>query len=308
MQLIRTLSSTPDSLKQAVIALGNFDGLHPGHLAILHHTLATAKTMEAPAAVMSFEPHPREFFNPDAPKLRLMRLKEKIRALQEMGFDALFLPHFNAKLAATSAEDFVQTLLVDMLKARHIVTGNNFCFGKGREGNCSFLAQASEAKGFGYDAIDAVDDDEGRIVSSSSIRAALENGNVSLAAQLLGRPFAICGHVTHGDKRGRSLGFPTANVPLETLFVPKAGVYAVRVQIGNEYVNGVANIGMRPTFNGTKPRLEAFLFGFSRDIYGCYIRAHLVAFIRPEQRFNSLQQMTAQLQADTIQAKELLQT
>ncbi len=305
MKLIRSLIDTPKSLKGAVIALGNFDGLHLGHQAILEQTLALAKSLNAPAAVMSFEPHPREFFKPDAPKLRLMRTREKITALRKMKFDALFLPHFNAALAATSAEDFIKNTLCGQLKARHIITGDNFCFGKNRGGDSTFLALTATEMGFGYSAMAAVEQEQ-KTVSSSAIRGALADGNPALAKLLLGSPFFISGHVAHGDKRGRTIGFPTANIALKNLFIPKLGVYAVRAHIGDNVIDGVANLGVRPTFSGTQPRLETHLFDFNEDIYGQSIRIELLAFIRAEQRFASLDEMTAQLKADSATAKLLL--
>jgi riboflavin kinase/FMN adenylyltransferase len=305
MQLIRSFSRTPHTLKHAVIALGNFDGLHLGHQAILRQTLALAKSLKAPAAVMSFEPHPREFFKPNAPKLRLMRTRDKILTLRTMGFDALFLPRFTAALAATEAEDFIQNILCDQLAAQHIITGDNFCFGKNRKGNSQLLTLSSIHGKFGYSAIAAVEQEQ-KPVSSSAIREALSHGDTALAALLLGSPFFISGHVAHGDKRGRTIGFPTANITLKNLFIPKLGVYAVRAHIGNTSIDGVANLGIRPTFAGTYPRLETHLFNFDQEIYGQPIRVNLLTFIRAEQHFTSLDEMTAQLKADSATAKHLL--
>lgn len=299
MQLIRDLSNVPANAKGAVIALGNFDGLHLGHRAILEKTLQQAKVLDAPAGVMIFEPHPREFFNPSAPKLRLQRLREKIDGLREMGFSLLFMPRFNAQLAATSAEDFVAKYLVGALAVKHIITGANFCFGAKRSGNCEFIASNASRFGFGYDAISPVKNANG-VISSTIIRTLLAEGKVSEASALLGRNFSVCGHVTHGDKRGRTLGFPTANIPLEKYFIPRAGVYAVKV--GDK--KGVANIGIRPTVGGKKAQAEIHLFDFSGDLYGKYLRVQLVSFLRDEQTFPSLDALKEQITRDCEKAKK----
>ncbi|MDX2073288.1 MAG: bifunctional riboflavin kinase/FAD synthetase [Alphaproteobacteria bacterium] len=300
MKLIRDLSNVPASAKGAVLALGNFDGLHLGHRAILQETLQRAKKAGRPAAVMTFEPHPREFFRPDAPKLRLMRLREKIEGLRAMGFSTLFMPHFNAALAATSAADFVSRWLSGTLAVQEIITGDDFCFGKGRSGNRAFLTESAGRYGFLYHAIAPVCSDAG-VISSTAVRTLLAEGNVAAASALLGRPYSVCGHVIHGDKRGRQLGFPTANIPLARLFVPRAGVYAVAAGAHK----GVANIGLRPTFGGTKPQAEIHLFDFSGDLYGQYLRVELQAFLRDEQRFESLEQLKQHIAQDCERAKAL---
>ena len=299
MQLIRDLCNVPVSAKGAVIALGNFDGLHLGHRAILERTLQKAKALGVPAGAMIFEPHPREFFNPAAPKLRLQRLREKIDGLRAMGFSLLFMPRFNATFSATSAEDFVKNYIVGALAAKHIITGENFCFGAKRSGNCEFLGSSASRFGFGYDAIAPVKNADG-VISSTIIRTLLAERKVREAALLLGRDFSICGHVTHGDKRGRTLGFPTANIPLEKYFVPRAGVYAVKV--GDK--KGVANIGIRPTVGGKKPQAEIHLFDFSGDLYGKYLRVELQDFLRDEQTFASLDALREQITRDCEKAKK----
>lgn len=305
MQLIRDFSHIPASAKGAAIALGNFDGLHLGHRSILEETLEHAKRRGMPAAVMIFEPHPREFFNPQAPKLRLMRLREKMDGFREMGFDFLFMPRFNQSFAATSAEAFVNDYLVGALAAKHIVTGSNFYFGAKRGGNSAFLAKSAVHHRFTYHAMPQVANDAG-VISSTAIRRLLAEGNVLAAAQLLGHPYRICGHVTHGDKRGRTLGFPTANIPLSKLFLPRAGVYAVRVRgSGTGDQKGVVNIGVRPTVGGTKPQAEIHLFDFSGDLYGKYVRIELQSFLRDEQKFDSLDALKNQIALDCEKARAI---
>lgn len=301
MQLFRDLAALPASAKGAVVAIGNCDGLHLGHQAILKQTLQAAKTLGVAAAVMSFEPHPREFFSPNTPRLRLMRLIDKIRVLREMGFSYLFLPRFNAQLAATSADEFVTQVLVGQLGVRQVVTGENFYFGARRAGDSSFLASMASQHGFIYQPVAPVSD-EGGIISSSRIRSLLAEGKVEEAGILLGQPYRISGHVTHGDKRGRQLGFPTANLPIAHYFLPRHGVYKVSVQVGWENYRGVANIGIRPTFGGKKPQAEIHLFDFSGDIYGKTISVALDSFLRDEQTFSSIDALKKQIAEDCRQA------
>jgi riboflavin kinase/FMN adenylyltransferase len=304
MKLIRDLSGFPGSAKGAAVALGNFDGLHIGHQAILQVTLDKARRLGCPAAVMTFEPHPREYFNPAAATLRLMRLREKISRLRGMGFSTVYLPRFNRTLAETVAEDFVEKLLVKALGVRHVITGNNFHFGAKRGGDCAFLAEAAQKYGFGYDAVAAVHGAEG-MVSSSAIRTLLAEGNVAGANCLLGHSYAIPGHVAHGDKRGRTLGFPTANIPLGKLFMPRAGVYAVRAKSSaHGELRGVANVGVRPTVGGTKPQMEVHLFDFNGSLYGEYVHVTLRRFIRDEQKFASLDALKEQITRDCAEARQ----
>lgn len=298
MQILRDLCNVPANAQKAVIALGNFDGLHLGHRAILHKTLEQAALLKAPAGVMIFEPHPREFFSPSAPKLRLMRLREKIDGLRAMGFSLLFMPHFNAALAATSAKDFVTKYLVEALAARYVFTGENFCFGSKRAGNSEFLAAAAMDYGFGYSAISPVMH-RGNVISSTAIRHFLSEGNPQKAAELLGHPFTLCGHIMHGDKRGRMLGFPTANIPLNKYFVPRKGVY--KIKAGK--MTGVANIGIRPTFGGERAQAEMHFFDFSGDLYGQYMRVELHRFLRDEQAFSSLDALKQQIIHDCEKAR-----
>ena len=300
MKLIRDLAFIPDDVKGAAVALGNFDGLHRGHHAILEETLRAAAQRSVPAAVMTFEPHPREFFNPTGAKLRLMRVREKIAMLKGMGFAAIFMPRFNRALAETSAQEFVSRLLVEQLAVKHIVTGEDFSFGKARGGNREFL---EKSPGFSYHAMEHVSDG-GEMISSSAIRRKLGEGDVAGAALLLGHPYRICGHVVHGDKRGRTLGFPTANLSMHRLFLPRPGVYAVKVSGRKTGMHrGVANIGMRPTVGGTTPRAEIHIFADVGDIYGDYLVIEPTRFIRDEKKFDSLDALKLQIHADVEAAQ-----
>lgn len=302
MRLIRDIADLPAAHTGAVVALGNFDGLHLGHRSILEETLREAKQCAAPAGLVTFEPHPREFFSPDTPKLRLMGIADKIIALRGMGFAVLYMLRFNASLATTGAERFVQHILVSSLGVRGVVTGENFHFGAQRAGNSAFLAHASQEHGFSYRAMPAVVD-EGGIISSSRIRSLLAEGKVEETSALLGRPYSISGHVAHGDKRGRTLGFPTANVKLHDYFLPRHGVYAVRAHVGWNWYKGVANLGVRPTVGGKKPRAEIHLFDFSGDIYGKKMHVELRSFLRDEQTFASLDALKNQIHLDCEQAR-----
>lgn len=292
-----------------MIALGNFDGVHLGHQAIIRHAGALAKQAKAPLAIMTFEPHPREFFARQAGNvaaLRLCPLHEKLSLLQTLGAELVFLVRFTRPFAATSPAQFIEQTLACDLRARHIVTGYNFAFGKDRAGNTDLLTQEAKKMGFAYSAHPPVTDGQGEPVSSSRIRHKLSQGDVAGAARQLGRAYAISGRVRHGDRRGRTLGFPTANIALTHLHAPRFGVYAIRSRLGEKTLAGVANIGLRPTFNGTTPLLEAHFFNLAQDIYGERLHIELVEFLRPEQRFESIDALKARIAADCAQAKERL--
>ena len=301
--LIRDYRDTPEQARGSVLAIGNFDGLHPGHIAVLQEALRQAAQRDAVPAVMSFAPHPRRFFNPSLPPLKLMRLADKMRALQRMGFKHHFLQRFDTGFAGLSADRFGADILAKHLGVRHVVTGEDFTYGAGRSGNAETLRDAGRCYGFGTSAIAPITID-GVVCSSSRIREALAAGDPAQAARLLGHPFALTGHVTHGDKRGRTLGFPTANIPLAGLFLPKFGVYAVEVTRANGRLQqGVANLGVRPTVGGTRPQLEVHLWDETREFYGEKVSVTLHMFLRPEQAFSGLDALKAQIAVDSAQAK-----
>lgn len=313
MRIVRDFETCPAACQNAVVALGNFDGMHLGHQAILAECLRRARDGGIPAAVMTFEPHPREFFARRIPPpagggnhLRLYPLRRKLELMRELGIDIVFLARFNVRFAALSAAQFVETVLHRQLAVRHVITGYNFAFGKNREGSTEFLEAASRTAGFGFTACPPVST-EGQPVSSSAIRALLAAGEIRQASLLLGRAYAIEGRVKHGEARGRALGFATANLPLDALCKPRFGVYAIRASVDGQWHAGVANIGTRPTFGLHTPILEAHLFDASLTLYGKRLRVELVEFIREEKRFDGPEALKAQIAADCDQARRILE-
>jgi riboflavin kinase/FMN adenylyltransferase len=305
MQRLSHRDPVPDALHGAVIALGNFDGFHRGHQAVVGRAVQRAFHERRPAIVATFDPHPVRFFKPDAPPFRLSTLDQREELFAHAGADAMLVFDFDANLAATSAEDFV-TLLADRLHAGAIVTGDDFTFGKGRTGNVEILSALAEARGMASEAVGPVSDGAERI-SSGIIREALRDGDVGCATRLLTRPFAIRSVVQHGDKRGRDLGYPTANMALGAYQRPKYGIYAVTARLpdGRE-LPGVASLGIRPTFDPPQELLETFIFDVDEDLYGETIEVALHYYLRPEVRFDDMAALTAQMQRDEADARRLL--
>ncbi|MGY4802206.1 bifunctional riboflavin kinase/FAD synthetase [Teichococcus aerofrigidensis] len=296
--------AVPPAARGATLALGNFDGVHLGHRAVLR--AAHAGRPELTLAALTFEPHPREHFRPDDPPFRLTLAPAKAAALRAAGADVVVALAFDAALAALPAEAFVTEVLHGALGARHLACGADFAFGHRRGGDVAFLAAQAERLGIGLTVVPPVADATGPI-SSSRIRRALQDGYPERAAEALGRPWEIRGPVSHGDKRGRTIGFPTANVPLGRHLEPARGVYAIEAELADgTLVKGVANIGQRPTVGGTESRVEAHLFDFTGDLYGQEIGVRLLHFLRPERRFAGLAELTAQIAADAAEARRLL--
>ena len=296
----------PDSLRGAIIALGNFDGFHRGHQAVAGEAIAWARAEGRPAIIATFDPHPVRFFAPDAPPFRLTTLDQRIELFEAAGADAMLVFAFGAELAGTSAEDFVTELLIRRLGAAGVVTGEDFSFGKGRRGNVNLLSRQGESKGLRARAVGPVSE-EGAVVSSSRIRDALRAGDCGTATHLLTRPFAIRGVVEHGAKLGRSIGYPTANLRLGTYLRPAYGIYAVTGHLpGGKVVHGAANLGIRPSFDPPIELLEPYFFDFSGDLYGQEIEVALHHYLRPEAKFDSLDELTAQMEQDCLQARHLL--
>jgi riboflavin kinase / FMN adenylyltransferase len=308
MHTIRYPSHTRTPCRGAVVALGNFDGMHVGHRAILAHARDIARSASRPLAVMTFEPHPREFLAKQPAYLRIFSLREKLSTLAGLQLDTLFLMRFNQQLAATSAEDFIEHMLVQQLGVTHLVTGDNFYFGKGRQGNKTLLQEKASQLGFGYTALPPVLADDGQIVSSSTIRTLLSEGNIEKANSLLGSQYRIGGRVILGQQRGRTIGVPTANIALGNLYRPRFGVYAVQVQLEGEENKraGVANLGVKPTMGEHAPLLEVHLFDYDGDLYGKQLRVFFSRFIRPEQKFADFTALTTQIQADIKAARQHL--
>lgn len=294
------------ALRGAIIALGNFDGFHAGHQAVVGRAVALAQEHGAPAIVATFDPHPVRHFRPDAPPFRLTTLDQRQRLFEQAGADAMLVFRFDGELASVSAEDFVSERLISRAGAAGVVTGEDFTFGRGKRGDVALLAREGAGHGLLVEAVGPVCDDEGPI-SSSRIRAALQAGDCATATRLLTRPFAIEGEVIHGDKRGRTIGYPTANVELGSYLRPRYGIYAVRARLADgRIVDGAANLGIRPSFDPPKELLESYLFDFDGDLYGQAIEVELHAFLRPEAKFDTLDALTAQMDADCAAARSLL--
>jgi riboflavin kinase/FMN adenylyltransferase len=312
MRLVRDITELPPECRGAVVAIGNFDGVHLGHRAVLREATEIAHSKGCPLGALVFEPHPREFFQPQAPRFRLTPLPEKARLLEALGIDLLYVERFDAELAARPARDFVTRILVEGLGVTHIVVGYDFRFGQNREGDVAFLQREGTKAGFGVSVTSVVNTtSSGEPYSSSRIRQHLRDGRPRRAAELLGRWWSIEGPVQSGDQRGRTIGFPTANVRLGDCIEPKLGVYAVRAEVleGADagVYNGVANLGLRPTFDKQDVMLEVNLFGFSGDLYGRRLRVSFVEFIRAERKFDGIESLKKQINADSITASELLE-
>lgn len=296
----------PASLRGGVIALGNFDGFHRGHQAVVGAAVERARAENRPVLVATFDPHPVRLFAPDAPPFRLTTLDQREELFAEAGADGMLVFHFDAELAATSAEDFIYEILAKRLGAAGVVTGEDFTFGKGRKGNVELLAEFGAQVGMWAQAIGPVSE-EGEVVSSSRIREALKAGDCATATHLLTRPFAIRGVVQHGDKVGRTIGFPTANLALGSYLRPRYGIYAVSAELpGGLIAHGAANLGVRPQFDPPKELLEPHFFDFDGDLYGQEIEVQFHHFLRGEARFDSIEAMTRQIEADCAKARKLL--
>jgi riboflavin kinase/FMN adenylyltransferase len=321
MRIFRDLDSLPAGARGAVAAIGNFDGVHRGHRAVIGAAQARAKALGRPSAVVTFEPHPRRFFKPDLPPFLLTSPRRKIETLRALGVDLCFTLRFDAALAAHSAPDFVARILVEKLDLAQIVAGYDFVFGKGRGGAPETLLAGMRAAGrdgaIVAPALDAAaagragaeTDPEAFVYSSTGVRDALKAGDPAAAARILGRPYAIEGRVRHGDARGRTIGFPTANLSLGPYQPPAYGVYAVRVAgaATDRVLPGVANLGVRPTAGGDPaPRLEVHLFDFAGDLYGKRLDVAFEAFLRPERKFADFEALKTQIAADAAEARAIL--
>jgi riboflavin kinase/FMN adenylyltransferase len=306
MRVLRHYRNAPDWAKGAVIALGNFDGVHRGHRALIEEAAQIAAAGQKPLAAMVFEPYPREFFQPGTEPFRLTSFRAKARLMSEAGVDVLIVVGFDAEIAGKLAQDFVMEVLVHELAAAHVVVGEDFRFGKGRGGDTTVLAYMGLMEGFGVTVFPAVVEGAEKI-SSSKVRAALKEGKPEEAARLLGHWWTVESHVAHGDSRGRALGFPTANLRLESnLLAPKYGVYAVRTRHRECLYGGAANFGIRPMFASPVPLLEVHLFGFDGDLYGELLQVELIAWLRGEMTFADVGALKAKMALDCAEAERLL--
>ncbi len=297
----------PPEARGASVALGNFDGVHRGHRQVIAEAAKAAATLKAPLGVVTFEPHPRVYFAREKEPFRLMTVEQQARALDALGVDLFYVLPFNTEMAGLSDEAFAREVLHEGLGARHVAAGFDISFGAGRTGSPELLREYGERFGFGVSIASPVADADGEKCSSSAIRQALKDGRPERAAALLGRPFAIEGVVVHGDKLGRTIGFPTANMPMEDYVRPAFGIYAVRTRLADgREIPGVAYIGRRPTVSGVDERLEVHLLDFDEDIYGQTLETDFIAYLRGDEKFDGLDAMVAQMDRDKAQARHIL--
>lgn len=307
MKILRDYQFLEPGHRGATAAIGNFDGVHLGHQSVIE--LARTAEPTAPLGVVTFEPHPRAYFAPDAPPFRLMSREARASRLEKLGVEVLFELNFNTALAALYPEEFAQRVLADGFGLRHVVVGADFCFGKGRSGTATDLQAFGRQMGFGVTIAPLIAQTE-TTVSSTAIRRALTEGDPRAAAAMLGHWHRIEGPVISGEQRGRELGYPTANMSIDGLHPPAFGVYAVLVDVlegpHKGSYRGVSSMGVRPMFGENRPNLETFLFDFSGDLYGTALSVALVEYLRPEERFDSLEALIAQMDADSVRAREVL--
>ncbi len=307
IEVIRDWQGLPDSQRGAAAAVGAFDGVHRGHRGVIASARAEAGRLQSPLAVVSFDPHPRRWFQPEAAPFRLMTAGQMARALEAVGVERLYLLAFDAGMAAMTDEVFARDVLAEGLGIRHAAVGFDFTFGKGRSGSPQALARYGRDLGFTVSVTERIDDPDGLKLSSSAVREALNAGDMDRAAAILGRTFAIEGEVVHGEKRGRTIGVPTANVRLGETMRPAYGVYATRTRLPDgRVVDGVANLGIRPMFEIEEPLLEVWLLDFDGDLYGQTVETELVALLRGEMKFDGLAALKAQIDRDAAAARAVL--
>ena len=307
IEVIRGWRDLPAAQKGAAAAIGALDGVHRGHQAVIASAREAAQRLDAPLAVVSFDPHPRHWFQPDAAPFRLMTPDQMAHALEDLGVDRLYLLPFDAEMAAMTDAEFARVVLSDGLGLQHVAVGFDFTFGKGRSGSPEALKAYGQTLGFSVSVTDRIDDPHGLKLSSSAVREALKAGDMDRAAAILGRPFAIAGEVVHGEKRGRTIGVPTANINMGDYMRPAYGVYATRTRLADgRVIDGVANLGIRPMFEIETPLLEVWLFDFSEQLYGQTVETELVALLRGEMNFDGLDALKIQIDADAAAAKAVL--
>ena len=307
MRIVRDWRGLSDADRGAAVAVGAFDGVHRGHQAVIAGARDAAERLGAPLGVVSFDPHPRRWFQRDAAPFRLMTAEQMAEALEPLGVDILYLLPFDGEMAGMTDAEFAERVLSDGLGVRHAAVGFDFTFGKGRSGSPEALKTYGERLGFTVSVAERLDDADGLKLSSSAVREALKAGDMRRAAAILGRPFAIRGEVIHGDKRGRTIGVPTANIALGDYMRPAYGVYATRSRLADgRIVDGVASLGVRPMYALETPLLEVWLFDFDGDLYGQTVETELVAWLRGEERFDGLDALKAQIEADAAAARAVL--
>lgn len=305
MLVIHGFEAVPPEAKGAVLALGNFDGVHRGHQILVRRAIDEARRIGCPAGVLLFEPHPREFFNPSAPHFRLTSLDEKLALFEEVGLDLAVVLKFDGALAGLDAQSFIAEVLVRGLAVAHVVIGYHFFFGRNRSGSAETMRAAGAAQGFGVTVVEPVAN-RGEPFSSTAIRLLLAEGDVRGAAEALGRPWRVKGPVIGGAQRGTDLGFPTANVALPKGTALGHGIFAVRVMLEGRSLDGAAYLGTRPTFDDGMPVLEVFLFDFDEKIYGREIEVSFIDKVRDDRKFHSAEELVRQMEADCAKAREIL--
>ncbi len=307
IEIVHGWRDLPQAQRGAAAAVGAFDGVHRGHQAVIGAAREAAERLSAPLAVVTFEPHPRRWFQPEAAPFRLMTTGQMARALEAQGVERLHLLPFDARMAAMSDEAFARDVLAGGLGLRHAAVGFDFTYGKGRTGSPEALTRIGRELGFSVSVTERVDDRSGLKLSSSAVREALAAGDMARATRILGRPFAIEGEVVHGDKRGRTIGVPTANVRMGVYMRPAYGVFATRTRLADgRVIDGVANLGVRPMFETPEPLLEVWLFDFSGDLYGQVVETQLIARLRGEMSFDGLDALKVQIDADAEAARAAL--
>lgn len=305
MNIVKDYKNCPEIAKGSFIAIGNFDGVHKGHVTVINKAKELAQQKGLKTSVLTFEPHPLNILRPNIAPFRLTSESQKIKIMQNLGIDNLFIINFNQEFSQLSADSFINNVLVNALGAKHIVTGEDFIFGNKRSGNSALLEKASESCLFGYSKVAPVGYEE--VFSSSLIRHNIKTGQLDSAYSMLGHNFSICGIVIEGAQKGRTIGFPTINIELGEYLRPAFGVYAVKINItGENTLYGAANIGTRPTVNGTKELLEVHIFDFNKNIYGQMVEIELINYIRPEKEFAGLDDLKQQIAKDCAQIKELI--
>ena len=302
MKIITDYKACPDYARNSVIALGNFDSVHKGHQVIIGQAIKNAKKLGVPSAVMTFEPHPLSLFKPDSEKFRTTLFEKKSSLIESLGADVLFSIDFNKNFSEITADDFVQMILIKCLEVRKVIIGHDFIFGHKRGGDANLLKKYADKGSFEFLQIDAVGN-QGNVFSTTKIRQCLRAGKIKQANEILGRNFSIIGKVEHGEKRGRQLGFSTANISLGDHISPKHGVYACKLNIDGVGYTAVANIGIKPTFENSKELLELHIFDFKQDIYGKTLEVELVDYIRDEIKFSSFEQLKSQIENDCTEAR-----
>lgn len=304
MKFFHSWRNVPPSFQNAVVAIGNFDGFHKGHRAVVETAVKIARKEKRPVVLMTFEPHPSGFFRPGGRTFRITPIRSKVRAICQLPIDGFFVFAFNRSFADMSADDFINDVLINGLHAAHIVVGEDYGFGKNRQGDIAYIR--NHYPSLPVTAVPKLRDQNAEIISSSRIRSFLRDGEVEKASGLMEHPFEIEGYVIHGKQQGRLLGFPTINIKPQESILPRIGVYAACVEMNGQHYKAVANIGTRPTVNGEGFLLEAHILGFNGDLYGERLRVKLLTFIRPEVRFNSMEELKMQIMKDTQTVKRIL--